>query len=88
MAGINSAEDAVISHRTGNGVSVLDLVSAFERVNDIKIPYVIAPRRAGDIATCYANASKANKILGWHADLTIDDMCRDAWRWEKSQRGL
>ncbi|MBR2548017.1 MAG: UDP-glucose 4-epimerase GalE [Eubacterium sp.] len=73
---------------TGNGVSVLDLVKAFERVNDIKIPYEIAPRRAGDIATCYADAHKANQILDWHAELTIDDMCRDAWRWEKQQRGL
>ncbi len=73
---------------TGNGVSVLELVSAFERVNDIKIPYVIAPRRAGDIAICYADASKANRILGWHAGLTIDDMCRDSWRWEKQQRGI
>ena len=73
---------------TGNGVSVLDLVHAFQRVNNIKIPYVIAPRRPGDIATCYANPSKANEVLGWRAALTIDDMCRDAWRWEKTQRGL
>ncbi|MDY3869163.1 MAG: UDP-glucose 4-epimerase GalE, partial [Pyramidobacter sp.] len=68
---------------TGRGVSVLELVHAFERVNGIRIPYEITPRRPGDIAECYADASKAQKILGWHAEKTIDDMCRDSWNWTR-----
>ncbi len=67
---------------TGTGYSVLDVVKAFEKVNGVKVPYVIAPRRTGDIATCYANADKARKVLGWTADKTLEDMCRDAWRWQ------
>lgn len=67
---------------TGNGVSVLDLVKSFEKANDIKIPYDIKPRRAGDIATCYADASKAKEELGWEAKYDIVDMCRDSWNWQ------
>jgi len=64
---------------TGVGYSVLELVSAFERINGIKIPYKIAPRRPGDLPEVYADASKVQKLLGWKALLTIEDMCRDAW---------
>lgn len=71
---------------TGNGVSVLELVHAFEKVNGLKIPYEITDRRPGDIATCYANPSKANEILGWKAELTIEDMCRDSWNWEQNNK--
>ena len=67
---------------TGNGVSVLQLVKSFEDANNIKIPYEIKPRRAGDIATCYADASKAEKELGWRAKRDIVDMCRDSWNWQ------
>lgn len=67
---------------TGVGSSVLDMVKAFERVNNIKIPYVIAERRAGDIARCYADASRAKEKLGWQAQKTLDDMCRDSWHWQ------
>ncbi len=67
---------------TGNGYSVLDAVHAFEKVNEIKIPYKIAPRREGDIASCYANPSRANKGLGWKASRNLDDMVRDAWNWQ------
>ena len=70
---------------TGHGYSVLDLVNTFEEVNGVKIPYEIAPRRAGDIATCYADTRKAEEVLGWKAGKDIKDMCRDAWRWQKSQ---
>jgi len=66
---------------TGKGYSVLDLVQTFERVNEIPVPYVIAPRRAGDIPTCYANPAKAEEGLGWKASRTIEDMCRDSWRY-------
>lgn len=68
---------------TGNGTSVLELVKAFEEANGIAIPYVIAPRRAGDIAECYADTRKADKELGWTTKRGILDMCRDAWRFEK-----
>lgn len=68
---------------TGRGSSVLDLIRSFERVNSIKIPYAIAPRRAGDIAACWADASKAERLLGWKAQKSLDDMCRDSWNWTK-----
>jgi UDP-glucose 4-epimerase len=64
---------------TGMGCSVLELIGAFERANGIKIQYRIAPRRAGDLPETYADATKAEKLMGWKAKLTIDDMCRDAY---------
>ena len=77
-----SAGVAIYNLGTGRGYSVLDLVKTFERVNGVKIPYEIAPRRPGDIATCYADPSYANQELGWFAELGIDEMCRDAYRWQ------
>lgn len=68
---------------TGKGTSVLDLVKAFERVNGVKIPYTITSRREGDVDVNYANCDKAWRELGWKANLTIDDCCRDAWKWQK-----
>lgn len=68
---------------TGTGYSVLDIVNAFEKANGLKIPYVITDRRPGDIATCYADPTKAEKELGWKAELGIEDMCRDAWNFRK-----
>ncbi len=68
---------------TGHGVSVLEMVRTFEQVNGVKIPYVVTPRRAGDIATCYADPAKSNAVLGWHAEKTLADMCRDSWNWQK-----
>ena len=67
---------------TGNGYSVLQVVEAFERANGLTIPYDIKPRRAGDIATCYASAEKAERELGWKAEFDMDAMCRDAWNWQ------
>jgi UDP-glucose 4-epimerase len=69
---------------TGKGYSVLDMVKAFEKVTNKKIPYKIAPRRAGDIATCYANPAYAREILGWEAKKTLEDMCADSWRWQSN----
>lgn len=66
---------------TGNGCSVLDMVKAFEKVTAKKVPYKIIPRRAGDIAICYADPSKAKKELGWMAEKTIEDMCKDSWNY-------
>ena len=69
---------------TGNGYSVLDIVKTFSRVNDLEIPYDIKPRRPGDIAECYADASKAARELGWKAQYDLDDRCRDSWNWQKN----
>ena len=69
---------------TGVGYSVLDIVKNFEEANDIKIPYSIKPRRAGDIATCYSDASLAKEELGWSAKYGIREMCADSWRWQKN----
>ena len=67
---------------TGTGYSVLDIVKAFSKVNNIEIPYDIKPRRAGDIAECYADPTKAYEILGWKAEKNLEDMCRDSWNWQ------
>lgn len=75
---------AIYNLGTGQGYSVLDVVKAFERVNEVKIPYQIMPRRAGDIATCYSNPNKAKEDLGWEAQYGIDEMCRDSWNWQKN----
>lgn len=69
---------------TGHGVSVLQMVHAFERANHLTIPYQINPRRAGDIAEFFADASKAERELSWKATRSIEDMCRDTWRWQKN----
>lgn len=69
---------------TGRGTSVLELVHAFEKANGIKIPYRITERRAGDIATCYAGTEKATRMLNWRAEKTLQDMCRDGWRWQQN----
>lgn len=68
---------------TSVGYSVLEMIKAFENASGVKIPYVIMPRRAGDIAECYSDASKAKEILGWKADKTLYDMCNDVWNWVK-----
>ncbi|MBQ5325435.1 MAG: UDP-glucose 4-epimerase GalE [Oscillospiraceae bacterium] len=67
---------------TGTGYSVLDMVKSFEKANGVPVPYAIKDRRPGDIATCYADASKAKNELGWEAENGIEEMCRDAWRWQ------
>lgn len=67
----------------GKGVSVLEMIETFERVNDIKVPYVITGRREGDIAECWADTTKAMEVLGWTAKLGLEDMCRDSWNWQR-----
>lgn len=71
---------------TGKGTSVLELVKAFEEANGIEVPYEIVDRRPGDIAECYADASKAKRELGWTAKRDLIAMCRDAWRFEKNYK--
>ena len=67
---------------TGKGYSVLDMVKTFSRVNGVEVPYVIDPRRPGDLATVYADPKKAETVLGWTAKRNLEDMCRDSWNWQ------
>ena len=85
VAAIEKLESSVEIYNlgTGKGTSVLELVHAFEEENKIKVPYEIVERRAGDIASCYADASKAKEKLGWEAKLSINDMVKDSWVFEK-----
>ena len=73
---------------TGVGYSVLDMVNAFQKVNNIPVKYVIGPRRPGDLDASYADPSKAERLLGWKATRTLEDMCRDGWNWQsKNPKG-
>ena len=74
--------ESVFNLGTGQGYSVLDMVKAFERVTGVKIPYEIAPRRPGDLATVYSSPDKSAQLLGWKAQYTLEDMCRDTWAWQ------
>ena len=73
----------IINLGTGHGYSVLDLVNTFTRVNGVPVPYEFAPRRPGDIAENFADPSKAEKVLGWKAEKTLEDMCRDTYRFQQ-----
>jgi UDP-glucose 4-epimerase len=68
---------------TGRGNSVLEVVDAFRRASGREVPYVIAPRRPGDVAASYADPTKAERDLGWSANRGLDEMCADAWRWQQ-----
>lgn len=73
---------------TGTGYSVLDMIKAFEKASGQKIPYKLVPRRAGDIASCYANPKKAKEILDWEAKFNLEDMCKSSWNWQsKNPKG-
>lgn len=84
----NKSKYEIFNVGTGNGVSVLELVRSFERVNDLKLNYRIAPRRAGDVVAIWADTSLANEELGWRAERSLDDTLRSAWAWEKNVRGI
>lgn len=92
VAALTKAQDLkgveVYNLGTGEGYSVLDLVKSFEAATGVEIPYKIVERRPGDIASSYADASKAKQELGWEAQKNLEDMCRDSWRWqEKNPQG-
>ncbi len=74
--------ESVFNLGTGTGYSVLDMVHAFETANGLKVPYKIVGRRAGDLAVCYCSPDKSAKLLNWKAALSLEDMCRDSWRWQ------
>lgn len=80
----NHTECMAINLGTGVGYSVLDMVRAFELASGQKVPYKVAPRRAGDIASCYADPTRARALLGWSAKYGLEAMCTDAWRWQKN----
>ncbi len=84
LAGISEQAVSVYNLGTGRGCSVLAMVRAFERVNSIPVPYRVVERRPGDIATCYADPSRAERELGWNAELGIEEMVRDSWRWQSA----
>ena len=77
------ASNFTVNLGTGHGYSVLDIVHAFEAASGRPVPYVVAPRRSGDIAACYADPAAARDLLGWQAQLGLADMCADHWRWQK-----
>ncbi len=74
----------IINLGTGVGYSVLDIVKAFNKVNHMDLPYVIGPRRPGDVDACFADPRKAKELLGWEATKNLEDMCRDAWNWQRN----
>ena len=87
VAAISKIKDSgVYTYNLGTGVgySVLDVIHAYEKACGHAIPYAIKPRRAGDIAACYADASKAEKELGWKAQYGIDEMCASSWNWQSN----
>ncbi|MBR1559315.1 MAG: UDP-glucose 4-epimerase GalE, partial [Clostridia bacterium] len=90
LAALNYAENHTgaipVNLGTGHGTSVLEIVRAFESASGRKVAYRIAPRRAGDIASCYADTSRAADLLHWKATRNIDDMCRDSWRFAEHHR--
>ncbi|GLL52294.1 UDP-glucose 4-epimerase GalE [Tetragenococcus halophilus] len=73
---------------TGEGYSVLEIINTFEKVNNVDIAYKIVDRRAGDPPICFANPTKAKEELGWSAERTLEDMCRDSWQWEKTLENI
>ena len=79
---LGKGESFTVNLGTGQGHSVLEVVRAFEKASGQPVPYRFAPRRAGDVAQCYADASLAQRLLGWSAQHTLADMCADAWRWQ------
>lgn len=86
LSHLQSSSDNVttLNIGTGKGTSVLEIINTFEKVNKVTVPYKIGPRREGDIATCYANVDKAAEVLGWQAELSLEEALKDTWNWQKS----
>jgi UDP-glucose 4-epimerase len=81
---LSGSKSITVNLGTGKGYSVLEIVKAFERASGRKVPYEIGPRRPGDVASCYADASLAARALDWRTRAGLDEMCRDAWKWQSS----
>ena len=86
--GKSKARYEIFNVGTGNGTSVFELVRGFERVNNLKLNYKVAPRRPGDVVAIWADTALANEELGWKAERSLDDTLASAWAWEKHVRGL
>lgn len=84
----NQKQFEVFNLGTGKGSTVLEVIQSFERVSESKLNYQIVERRRGDVTAAYADTSKANSVLGWNAEMNLDDAMRDAWRWEKKIRNI
>ena len=84
----NKAKYEIFNVGTGNGTSVFELVNSFERVNELKLNYKVAPRRPGDVVAIWADTTLANEELGWKAERSLDETLRSAWAWEKNVRGI
>ena len=82
----NNDKVEIFNLGTGNGSSVLEVIQAFEKVSGQKLPYKIVPRRSGDVISAYADTAKANKILGWNAELSLEEALASAWKWEQKIR--
>ncbi len=81
---VKNQESFVVNLGTGRGYSVLEMVKAYEQASGRTVPYTFAPRREGDVAACYADVGKARALLGWTAEKTLEDMCRDSWNWQSN----
>ena len=81
---VKPEECLTVNLGTGTGYSVLDMIRAFEQASGRPVPYKIAARRPGDIASCYADVTLAQNLLGWRAKLDLERMCRDTWRWQSA----
>lgn len=79
---VGNRGESVFNLGTGHGCSVLEMVKTFERVNGVSVPYTIAERRPGDLATVYASPDKSAELLGWRAEYGLEEMCRDTWNWQ------
>jgi len=84
----NETNYEIFNIGTGKGLSVMELVLAFEKVNQLKLNYKIVGRRAGDVEAVYADTTRANRVLGWKAESTLEETLRSAWAWEKQLRGI
>jgi UDP-glucose 4-epimerase len=82
LTGWEQPQPLTVNLGTGHGYSVLDMVRAFEKASGREVPYKIVDRRAGDIATCYADPALAERLLGWKAQFGVERMCEDTWRWQ------
>jgi UDP-glucose 4-epimerase len=80
---LDHAGSFTVNLGTGAGYTVLEVIRAYERASGRVIPYEVAPRRDGDVAECYADPSRAHALLGWKAELSLDDMCRDSWNFQR-----
>jgi UDP-glucose 4-epimerase len=78
-----ASDSITVNLGTGRGYSVLEVLGAYSRASERPIPHQFAPRRAGDVALCYADATRAQERLGWRAQFDLDRMCEDSWRWQR-----